>query len=286
MRKVFVALAAIIFLMATSAFAGTADVTQTIKSKIPALTTPQKKVKALPKSVVAPQGQETETGNSESQPTETQQPQGEAVIRFQALEFSQAFPNSLPCELKWVVTLKNEGTAASGSGLFIRPGYRKSDNELPQMWPDIQVLPIEPGATAGYTGFVPSRDKGENTLQLTVYDGGTIVTGGAWALPAAVMPTATNVALGDAAIATSQLSFVVQNTGSVSLTPIEYRVRGVVDASGVSEHITAGTINCVPDEGSTTVAVPIPANPYQGYMVLLVLPGTSNVIAERVYPRQ
>ncbi|MBA3030719.1 MAG: hypothetical protein FP816_18170 [Desulfobacteraceae bacterium] len=86
---------------------------------------------------------------------------------------------------------------------------------------------------------------------------------------------------------TTQLTFVVQNTGNVSVNPVDCLVRGIVDASGAStERISEHPITCLPAGGSQTVSVAIPANPYHAYQVRIVSSGLSEIVAERVYPRQ
>jgi hypothetical protein len=94
------------------------------------------------------------------------------------------------------------------------------------------------------------------------------------------------VELGDAMISATQFTFVVQNTGNVSVHPIDCLVRGIVDASGTSsERIAEHPVSCLPAGGTETVSVTIPANSYPAYQVLIVPSGLPETVAERVYPR-
>ena len=256
MKRFLGAVAIIAALVSTSALAGSMDIKPSVQSKNPAIMQPQTKVKKLPKS--APQTQTT--------------PQAAPELHIQSLEIMPAYPSQSLCELKWVVTISNTGTAPSSSSLKLLSRYRQPEAGQSVEGQAVTLESISPGEARGATGYVAQRFDGRTEVVLEIRDGNALLATAAFALPDAAKPSASNVALDNAVISESQLSVTIRNTGNVDVNAIGIRVRGI-DASGANQHLALGPIlGCVPAGGSETVTVQIPANSSQAYQVQLSPP--------------
>lgn len=269
--KRFLGVAVIIaVLVPVSVLAATADIKQAVPSKSPGVAQPQGQIKNVPKSAILQQTT----------------PQGAAELSFQKFELTPSSPSQPQCVLKWTVTITNAGGVPSRSNLKLHHTYRKPGAATGVEGSVVNLDSISPGESRFFTGYVAERFEGKTEAVLEIRDGDTLLGTATYALPDTAKPSAGNVALGDAVISGSQISIPVRNTGNVDVTPISIRVRGVSGASGASEHITLGPIiPCVPAGGSETVTVQLPENSFQTYRIQLSPNGTSEIIAERDYPK-
>jgi hypothetical protein len=270
-------LAALIFVLfaALPALAELPAVKAGIKGKTPALTTPQQKLKQLPRTAIVPQtGQD---GGSQPQTEETT-PQPGAAIEFLGFEVGpQAPPSS--CMLKWTIRYRNTGSAPTGNLLF-RHVHRKAAG-VNESEPYEDVLdPVAAGATSGAVGLVPSRAYEEVFIELR--DGGNVLASAVYALPASVAPSADNLAIGDPVVSSGSISFDIRNTGNSDVSEFNYVVHGVVDpASPVRETLSAGSVQCLPAGGTQNARVDIPLNPYPAYNIILYTDSVARPLSER-----
>lgn len=270
-------LAALIFVSfaVLPALAELPAVKEGIKGKTPALTTPQQKLKQLPKTAIVPQtGQD---GGSQPQTEETT-PQPAAAIEFLGFEVGhQAPPNS--CMLKWTISYRNTGSAPSGN-LLLRSVHRKAAGVNESEPYEAELDPVAAGATSGAVGLVPSREYEEVFIELR--DGGNVLAAAVYALPASVAPSADNLAIGDPVVSSGRISFDIRNTGNSDVNEFNYVVHGVVDpASPMRETLSAGSVQCLPAGGSQNARVDIPLNPYPAYNIILYTDSVARPLSER-----
>lgn len=290
MKKSFAVAAAVAFLVSAPAFAELPSAKQVLTTKPQTLTTPQQqKIKRLPKSAVPVQtGQDTGTEASPNQTAETNTPtpQATANIQIGGINFMPQSPSAPACQKKWVVELTNTGGADSSSTLVMTPTYRKAAGVNEQTFTDTPLEVLPAGRTVGYVGAIPMREYEETELLLNIRDGNTVLASKVFTLPEAVKPSAENVALGEGSVSTAQLSFVVENRGSIDVNTLSYRIRGIPNAGDtVSEHLTAGTIICLSPGENRTITVEIPLAPYHAYSVHLTPSGSSQIFTDKIYNR-
>ncbi len=273
----------IIAILAAPAMAQNQGVKQGIKDNVPALTTPQLKIKQLPKNAVAPQpGQTGSVQGTETSP-ETQQPA--ANVQFADFRFMPASQSGPACVLKWTVSVRNTGTAATGN-LVLRPIYRKAAGVNESAWQDILIGPLAAGATEAHVGFVPMREHEEAEVVLELRDGNNLLASEVFPLPVSVRPSSENLALNDATISGEWMSFTVRNTSNNDVNPVNYSIRGIADPAGqASEQLTSGIIQCVPAGGGADVRANITLAPYPAYRIILFTGSVTSPLVERTFPR-
>ncbi len=285
--KSFLAALVLIFSLVPAALAGVSDIKPSVKAANPALTQPQTKIKALPKSVVAPQtGQEPTGTGSQTQPAEQGQTPQEAALLFQGgIQFAPASADEPSCELRWQTTIANGGTAPSSPNLILRPVFRRIGETSGQEGQDILLPAIQPGASSPFTGIVPLRVNQESEIVLTLLDGASVVMITAQILPESAKPSAGNVALGEVSFSGSQATLEVRNTGAVDVGPMDCLLRGVVNDAGSNVYITGSTIPCIPAGAVHNVVLQVPETAYQAYLVQLKLFQKGEMILEKTFPR-
>lgn len=269
--KGFLGVAAIIAVLVPAlVLAAPADIKQVVPSKSPAVAQPQVQIKNVPKSAVLQQAA----------------PQDAAVLSFQKFELMPSSPSQPQCVRKWIVTITNSGAVPSRSSFKLHHTYRKSGADTGVEGQTVNLDSISPGESRLFGGYVAEYFDGHSEAVLDIRDGDTLLATATYALPEMAKPSAGNVALGDAVISDAQISVAVRNTGNVDVTALSIRVRGIVGASGASEHITLGPIiPCIPAGGTETVTVQVPANPYQTYRIQLSPNGLSEIVDEKDFPK-
>lgn len=289
MKKTLAIATSIVFLGSFPVFAEAPSVKSVSSDKAGNLVTPQQKIKRLPRSaapVKTGQDAGTQSGNEQSTNANNPAPQGAANIQIGNIVFSNQSPSGPSCDKKWVVDLINSGDADSGGNLVLTPTYRTSLNVNEQTATDINLEAIPAQRTIGYNGYIPMREHEEAEMLLKVREGSTVLASKVFSLPRSVRPSVENAALGEGTVSTNEISFVVQNRGNVDVNAMTYMLRGFVRAGDTtSEHISAGTISCLPAGGSRTITAPIPLAPYYSYLVRLSPSGTSQVFVEKTYAR-
>lgn len=274
MKRLLAALIVVSF-VALPALAELPAIKQGLKDKTPALTTPQQKLKQLPKTAILPQtGQD---GGSQAQTEETT-PQPAAAIEFVGFEVGpQAPPSS--CMLKWTITYRNTGSAPSGN-LLLRYVHRTAAGVNESEPYEAELDPVAAGATSGAVGLVPSRAYQEVAIELR--DGGNVLAAAVYALPASVAPSADNLAIGAPVVSSGLISFDILNTGDSDVSEFNYVVQGVVDpANPMRETLSAGSVQCLPAGGSENARVDIPLNPYPAYTIILYTDSVGRPLSER-----
>lgn len=277
MKRLTAALMIVAF-AAVPALAELPSIKQGVKDKMPAMTTPQQKIKQIPKTAVVPQ-----TGQEGVTQPETQEtaPQSAPNMQFVGIDFMPDSQTGSACTTKWVATIQNSGTAGTGS-IVLRPTFRKAEGIDELVWHDIPMEPVPAGMTSTVPGYVPPREHGETEVKLELRDGNTVLATAVFPLPVAVAPSADNLALSEPVISGAWISFEVQNTSNADVNAVLYVVQGIVDpASPIREQLAVGSVACLPAGGTENVRANIPFNPYPVYRVVLFTGSVTNVLVSK-----
>lgn len=278
MKRLLAALIVVLF-AAVPALAQNPAVKPGIQDKTPTMTTPQQKIKQLPKTAIVPQtGQE---GGSQPK-TEEATPQPVANIEFLGIEVMPQAPPATSCMLKWVVTYQNTGTAPTGN-LLLRYVHRKAAGVNESEPYEDTVAPVAAGATSGVPGYVPSGDYEEVVIELR--DGNTVLATAVYPLPVSAAPSAGNLAISAPVISNGWISFDVQNTSNSDVREVSYVVQGILDpASPIREQLALGTVTCLPAGGSESFRHYLTLTPYPVYKIILFTGSVTSPLVERTAP--
>lgn len=289
MKRLIAALMIVAF-AAVPAMAELPSIKQGVKDKMPAMTTPQQKIKQIPKTAVVPQTgqeegiQEAEPQEVEAQP-ETQEPTPQATpnIEFQDIVFMPASPSST-CQLKWIVTFHNAG-AATGN-LVLSHTYRKEEGSNEVAGPELSLPPLSADAAGSSAGFIPLLENDENEVVLVLREGSTILARAIFPLPLSVRPSAENVALSEPIFSDSTISFEIRNTGNGDLKAITYLVQCKMDPAGSTvQRLAYNRIDCLPVGASESISLDLPATPFHSVWIRLTTSTMGETIFESTYMR-